>query len=292
MGERKLLFLMNAEQAREFSRLVQAAQAGDGAAACRLGNMARGGLGGLRFSPREAHRWYARSAMAGDANGQNNLGACYEHGLGCVQSFAKAVKWYRLSVAQDLGIASMNLGYCYLRGHGVSADKGEALRLFRLAVEQGEPKAQHEVERLQSSVTSGRTPKGFKDRTEGQFGCPECWPDAADAAWEARRQLERSRELVDESHFHVMILTCRDCEQAFLSVFTELIDYGGDDSQGWTLMPLTAEEAQRLSGLPEDAIERAMYEFGADRRSLRRIHPRGMTAGCAWGRGIVRLPHD
>ena len=125
-----------------------AAERGDGAAACRLGDMYREGLGGLRFSPKEAHRRYARSALAGDANGQNNLGACYEHGLGCAQSYAKAVKWYRLSAAQKLGTASMNLGYCYLRGHGVSADKGEALRLFRLAVRQGEDKAVDELERL------------------------------------------------------------------------------------------------------------------------------------------------
>jgi TPR repeat protein len=153
MSERKLLFLMNAEQAEAFSRLVDAANRGDGGAACQLGDMSREGLGGLRFSPKETHRWYARSAMAGDANGQNNLGACYEHGLGCVQSYAKAVKWYRLSAAQKLGTASMNLGYCYLRGTGLASDKDEALRFFRLAAEQGEPKAVDELERLGEPVS-------------------------------------------------------------------------------------------------------------------------------------------
>jgi TPR repeat protein len=48
----------------------------------------------------------------------------------------------------------MNMGYCYLRGHGVPADKGEALRLFKLAVEQGEPKAQPEVDRLEPNETT------------------------------------------------------------------------------------------------------------------------------------------
>ena len=65
MGERKLLFLMNAEQAKAFARLVEAANRGDGDAACQLGDMYREGLGGLRYSPKAAHRWYARSAMAG-----------------------------------------------------------------------------------------------------------------------------------------------------------------------------------------------------------------------------------
>jgi hypothetical protein len=150
MSERKLLFLMSAGQAQAFVRLLAAAERGDGAAACRLGDLYREGLAGLRYSPKETFRWYSRSALAGDANGQNNLGACYEHGLGCAQSYPKAAKWYRLAAAQELGTASMNLGYCYLRGHGVPADKVEALRLFRLAVEQGEEKAEQEVERLEN----------------------------------------------------------------------------------------------------------------------------------------------
>ena len=145
---RELLFLMTAEQALEFARRVEAAERGDGAAACVLGDMYREGLGGLRYSPTQTFHWYSRSALAGDANGQCNLGACYEHGLGCAQSYVKAVKWYRLSAAQRLGTASMNLGYCYLSGRGVTVDKGEALRLFRLAVKRGEVRAQPEVERL------------------------------------------------------------------------------------------------------------------------------------------------
>ena len=151
MSERKLLFLMNEAQAVSFARLVEAAERGDGGAACRLGDMYREGLDGLRYSPKQTYYWYAKSALAGDANGQNNLGACYEHGLGCAQSYPKAAKWYRLSAAQGLGTASMNLGYCYLHGHGVPRDEVEALRLFRLAVEGGESRAQQEVERLEPS---------------------------------------------------------------------------------------------------------------------------------------------
>jgi len=143
---------MTPEQIEAFGRLTEAASQGDGAAACILGDMFREGRGGLRYSPKLTFHCYSRSALAGDRNGQNNLGACYEHGLGCAQSYAKAVKWYRLSAAQRLGTASMNLGYCYLYGHGVPADKGEAVRLFRLAVEQGEGKAAEELERLGEPV--------------------------------------------------------------------------------------------------------------------------------------------
>jgi TPR repeat protein len=143
---------MTVEQIEAFGRLTEAASRGDGDAACRLGDMFREGLGGLRYSPKLAFHWYARSALAGDPSGHNNLGACYEHGFGCEQSYADAVKWYRRAAGQGVGTASMNLGYCYLRGHGVPADKGEALRLFRVAVQQGEAKAADELERLGEEV--------------------------------------------------------------------------------------------------------------------------------------------
>jgi Sel1 repeat len=149
MGERKLLFLMNQEQAQDFVRLLGAAERGDGAAACRLGDLYREGLGGLRYSPRQTFHWYARSAMAGDANGQNNLGACYEHGLGGVQSYPKAVKWYRLAAAQGLAYASSNLGYCYLQGHGVPADKAKAVEWLENALAQGDERAEGMIERLE-----------------------------------------------------------------------------------------------------------------------------------------------
>ena len=155
-GGRELLFLMTAEQAQAFAWLVAAANRGDGAAACRLGDMCREGLGGLRFSPKQTYRWYAKSALAGDANGQNNLGACYEHGLGCTQSYVKAVKWYRLAAAQGLAYASSNLGYCYLRGHGVAMDKGEALAWFERALEQGDDRAKAMVEKLGGAVPPKR----------------------------------------------------------------------------------------------------------------------------------------
>lgn len=105
------------------------------AAACRLGDLYREGKGGVRRSSRQAFRWYAKSALARDGHGQNNLGACYEHGIRCQQSYAHAVKWYRRSAAQQMLTAQSNLGYCYWRksGHArhgggyVGRDVAEAL---------------------------------------------------------------------------------------------------------------------------------------------------------------------
>ena len=66
----------------ELQKLLSDAKAGDGAASCKLGDLYREGKD-LPYKPKEAFRWYARSALLGDPVGQNQLGACYEHGLGC-----------------------------------------------------------------------------------------------------------------------------------------------------------------------------------------------------------------
>ena len=122
-----------------------------------------------------------------------------------------------------------------------------------------------------------------------KYGCPGCWPESAEAAWEAGSLLERRHELIRESHFNVRIVGCHACGQAFLWVFSELIDWSaGDDSQGWIRIPLTVDEVRNLRGLPEDDVERTIYGIGENRRSLRRIHPRGMTAGCSWDWGFQR----
>jgi hypothetical protein len=127
---------------------------------------------------------------------------------------------------------------------------------------------------------------------ERGFGCERCWPSTPDEAWEARRQLERTRELINESHFHVMILACSSCGQSFLSVFTELVDFGGDDSQGRVLMPVTSGELRGLAEIPQDALEGEIYRIGRERRGLLRAYPRGGTPACSWRQGIPRLPHD
>ena len=128
--------------------LWRRASAGDANAACRLGDAYREGRLGLRHSPAQMYFWYARSALAGDAYGRNNLGACFERGIGCTPSYVRAVKWYRLAAAQGMGTASMNLAYCYLRGKGVPADRAEAVRLLGRAVEQGEPRARDLLAKL------------------------------------------------------------------------------------------------------------------------------------------------
>ena len=128
---------------------------------------------------------------------------------------------------------------------------------------------------------------------ETQFGCDSCWPASADATWEARRDLSHVEELIDESHFHVMVLACRRCSQTFVSVFTETIDWtDGEDPQFWTLLPITEPETASLLQERNSLSETKLYALAPGRRCLRREHPKSSPPRAFWGTGMVVGPHD
>jgi hypothetical protein len=126
-----------------------------------------------------------------------------------------------------------------------------------------------------------------------EFGCDLCWPADAWAAWEARGGLTRLEELIDESHFIASILACTRCDQRYVSIFTELIDWeGGNDPQYWTLLPITEAEAQGLIHQGASLDEMSLNALGCERRSLRRDHPKDGSPQMFWTSGILVGPHD
>ena len=126
-----------------------------------------------------------------------------------------------------------------------------------------------------------------------EFGCDVCWPANARSAWVARNDLTRVKELIDESHFIVAILACGRCDQQYVSMFTEMIDWNdGDDPQSWTLMPVTRPEAEHLMQQETAVNAMTLNALGRGRRSLLRDHPKGKTPRVFWGSGLVVGPHD
>jgi len=124
------------------------------------------------------------------------------------------------------------------------------------------------------------------------FGCKQCWPPWASAAWEAFLALPVEAELVDESHFAVAIRACAACGQRFVIVFAECIDWAdGEDPQDWTVLPVTAAEATALAEAGA-AIEPALTALAPGRRSLCRDFPKGGRPRAHWGSGIRVGPHD
>lgn len=125
------------------------------------------------------------------------------------------------------------------------------------------------------------------ERSAGNFGCEICWPSSAEAAWKARQSLARMAELVHSSHYHVMILICENCRQQYLSVFTESIDWiDGDDPQYWTLMPITASEADTLRKEPVLAVEARIQQLFPERRSLKHDYPKDEPRRSYWAVGF------
>jgi hypothetical protein len=126
--------------------------------------------------------------------------------------------------------------------------------------------------------------------SERALGCEACFPPSAEKAWEARARLRFVSDLVDESHYHVMVLACPGCEQRFVSVFTETIDWqDGDDPQYWQLQPITGEEADALGRSP--SLDEALAALPS-RRSLQVARPKGSETCISWSEGIAVGYHD
>lgn len=126
-----------------------------------------------------------------------------------------------------------------------------------------------------------------------EFGCDFCWPADAGAAWAARAALTRLKQLIDESHFIVALLACPRCAQRYVSIFTELIDWGtGNDPQYWTLLPLTATEAEDLIQQGPALDELSLNALGRGRRALQRDYPKAGPPRVYWGSGGLVGPHD
>ena len=139
--------------AKELSNLVQSAQHGDIASQIELGNRLLNGEG-VEADAGKAIHWFSMAAEAGDPYAANQLGACYDDGLGVRQNDKKAYEWYLKSVrfsgeqisnasgfpALPLrtihAVACGNVGMCLYRGEGVSRDDQAAVEyLEKAAVE-------------------------------------------------------------------------------------------------------------------------------------------------------------
>lgn len=132
-----------------------------------------------------------------------------------------------------------------------------------------------------------------EDSRAPRFGCGRCWPDSAEAAYEALKLLTTETVLIDESHFRVTIRVCPDCTQPFVSIFTETVDWdGGEDPQYRTLLPLTPAEANDLTQRGDGTTEAALNAVGRSRKSLRHDWPKGVEPRSYWATGIAVGPHD
>jgi TPR repeat protein len=102
-----------------------AADQGDPIAQNSLGVLYRDG-NGVEQDDNLSYKYFNRSAALGLAEGQNNLGICYEQGflsnnkrIGIAQNLDEAIFWYRKAASQSFSPSLNNLGMLYENGLGV-----------------------------------------------------------------------------------------------------------------------------------------------------------------------------
>lgn len=131
--------------------------------------------------------------------------------------------------------------------------------------------------------------------TAERFGCAICFPPGdPQAAHQQSRHLNELARLVDDSHLLVAIRECPHCGQRFVFTFTELIDWiDGDDPQRCSLLPITRDEADRLTALGEQTGQDAVESLSTGRPVLVMDFPKSgeQTFGYVAGARVVG-PHD
>mmetsp|Transcript_17105 Transcript_17105/g.47737 ORF Transcript_17105/g.47737 Transcript_17105/m.47737 type:complete len:881 (+) Transcript_17105:198-2840(+) len=95
---------------------------------------------GAAQNQRAAAAWYKKAALAGSSRGANNLGKLFFDGRGVTQDTAKAVAWFRYAgkcSGPQCAAALNNLGICYEDGLGVEADQEAARGCYQAAADLG-----------------------------------------------------------------------------------------------------------------------------------------------------------
>jgi len=126
---------------------------------------------------------------------------------------------------------------------------------------------------------------------EAEFGCELCCGEDAAAAMEYYfRQMKPVKRLIDRSHFSVSIRMCPNCEQQFVSTFTEFVDWqNGEDAQYFTVVPATQDEVAKFMAEDASFDFRDIGLLGVNRRRLTSDWPTGGDKVISWKTGVFSV---
>src|SRR5579871_6737879 len=124
-----------------------------------------------------------------------------------------------------------------------------------------------------------------------ELGCERCTGESRPQSWsEVRERLSPDTNLVQESHLLVAVWRCSACRQAFLYLWTELIDWrGGNDPVYVTLVPLDESELATVEAAGDELDVAFIAGLGDDRRWLAYDRPSGAPARFGWRTGRIAL---
>jgi len=132
----------------KLERLKKEATAGYADAQTNLGYYYETELGDFE----KAVYWYKKAAEQDEQYALNNLGICYERGLGVSQNKEMAFRCYYKAAALGFSHAQCHLAHCYEYGNGVSLDYVEAGKWYLKAVDQGYDYASDCLEELANKI--------------------------------------------------------------------------------------------------------------------------------------------
>lgn len=126
------------------------------------------------------------------------------------------------------------------------------------------------------------------------FGCSHCWVEDPQETRMKLVEIKDVDNLVNEEHYQVKLIHCPQCDQNFVYVYTETIDWAsGNDPSYVTVVPLLEEEAKYILVHRERLTEDTINALGPDRKTLRRDFPSWADSPTVyWGQGITIGPHD
>ncbi|MBF0438649.1 MAG: sel1 repeat family protein [Magnetococcales bacterium] len=133
------------DDSSDIVRLREKAEEGDANSQYSLGNMYKGGRGGLYKDCRQAAYWYRKAADQNHLEAQINLGISYATGHGVPKDDGQALAWYRKAADQGHVGAQYILGVFYTTKSSNSDDDKKAVEWYRKAAEQGHTQAQYNL---------------------------------------------------------------------------------------------------------------------------------------------------
>ncbi|RHZ86859.1 hypothetical protein Glove_43g14 [Diversispora epigaea] len=128
----------------KFQRYLKLAEAGSHIGQNELGYCYQNGIGTTK-DEEKAFQWFLKSAEGENSSGQSNLGYCYNHGIGTIKDEEKAFQWYLKSAERGDNNGQFNLGSCYCDGIGTTKDKEKAFQWYLKSAERGNSSGQNEL---------------------------------------------------------------------------------------------------------------------------------------------------
>lgn len=124
------------------------------------------------------------------------------------------------------------------------------------------------------------------------YGCRECYDVDASQAWSLYNSTAVIEPLLDEQQFSIRVHQCTACDQRYLAVFTEKINWKEREvPQQWSVVPVSVDEIAALRNACADGgdlpLVRLVENAFAERQCLCLDWPKGSDRKIFWRQGII-----